>query len=119
MSHRIELTGIPSTEGARVLTPDALAFVAGLAQKFEGERRASLERRKQRDAQIAGGAAFDFLAATAAVRSGDFRVASAPKDLEKRHVEITGPVERKMIINALNSGADVFMADFEDSLSPT
>jgi malate synthase len=119
MSHRIELVGTQSAEGARVLTPDALAFVAGLAHQFEAERRALLERRKQRDAQIAGGEAFDFLAATAGVRAGDFRVARAPQDLEKRHVEITGPVERKMIINALNSGADVFMADFEDSLSPT
>jgi len=119
MSQRIELAGAISAEGARILQPDALAFVAGLAEKFEPERRALLERRRQRDAQIASGAAFDFLESTAAVRAGDFKVAPAPKDLEKRHVEITGPVERKMIINALNSGADVFMADFEDSLSPT
>lgn len=101
------------------MTPEALAFVAGLAQTFEPERRALLERRQQRDAQIASGASYDFLESTAAVRASDFRVAAAPRDLEKRHVEITGPVERKMIINALNSGADVFMADFEDSLSPT
>jgi malate synthase len=119
MSQRIDIRGAISAEGARVLTPDALAFVAALAEKFEPERRALLERRKQRDAQIASGKAFDFLDATASVRAGDYRVAAAPKDLDKRHVEITGPVERKMIINALNSGADVFMADFEDSLSPT
>jgi malate synthase len=119
MSQRIELTGAISAEGARILQPDALAFVASLAETFEPERRALLERRKLRDAQIASGAAFDFLPSTAALRAGDFKVAPAPKDLEKRHVEITGPVERKMIINALNSGADVFMADFEDSLSPT
>jgi malate synthase len=119
MSQRIDIRGAISAEGARVLTPDALAFVAALAEKFEPERRALLERRKQRDAQIASGKAFDFLESTASVRAGDYRVAAAPKDLDKRHVEITGPVERKMIINALNSGADVFMADFEDSLSPT
>jgi malate synthase len=119
MSQRIEVRGPISADGASVLTPDALAFVAGLAEKFEPERRAALERRKQRDAQIASGKSYDFLDSTAAVRSGDFKVGPAPKDLEKRHVEITGPVERKMIINALNSGADVFMADFEDSLSPT
>jgi malate synthase len=119
MGQRIEIAGPLSAEGARVLTADALAFVAGLAEKFEPERRAALERRKQRDAQIASGTAFEFHESTRAVRESDFKVAPAPKDLEKRHVEITGPVERKMIINALNSGADVFMADFEDSLSPT
>jgi malate synthase len=101
------------------LTPGALAFVTDLVSRFEPQRRALLERRKARDAQIAGGADYGFLPETAPLRDGDFRVAPAPRDLDKRHVEITGPVERKMIINALNSGADVFMADFEDSLSPT
>jgi malate synthase len=119
MSDRIDLAGGLNDDGAGVLTPEALTFVAKLARQFEPERRALLQRRAQRDALIAGGQAFDFLEATAAVRASDFRVAPAPKDLEKRHVEITGPVERKMVINALNSGADVFMADFEDSLSPT
>jgi malate synthase len=119
MSHPIHLSKAPNTEGSSVLTADALAFVASLAQKFEGERRALLARREQRDREIAAGASYDFLPETASVRADGFRVAAAPRDLEKRHVEITGPVERKMIINALNSGADVFMADFEDSLSPT
>ncbi len=115
----IEITGSAIAESSAVLTREALEFVAGLVGRFEPRRQALLERRKRRDAQIASGAAYDFLAETAAVRSGDWQVAAAPPDLERRHVEITGPVEPKMIINALNSGADVFMADFEDSLSPT
>ncbi|HTV21543.1 MAG TPA: malate synthase A [Polyangiaceae bacterium] len=124
MSHPIQISSspsgtTPSADGVRVLTADALAFVASLAQKFEPERRALLARRRERDREIAAGAVYDFPLETASVRAGGFRVAAAPRDLEKRHVEITGPVERKMIINALNSGADVFMADFEDSLSPT
>jgi malate synthase len=119
MSHPIQLSKAPNTDGSSVLTADALAFVASLAQEFEAERRALLARREQRDREIAAGASYDFLSETASVRADSFRVAAAPRDLEKRHVEITGPVERKMIINALNSGADVFMADFEDSLSPT
>ena len=119
MSQQIEIPGASGAEQARVLSTDALAFVASLAERFEPARQAALERRKQRDAQIASGAAYDFPSSTAAVRASDFKVAPAPDDLRKRHVEITGPVERKMIINALNSGADVFMADFEDSLSPT
>jgi malate synthase len=119
MSLPIHLSKAPNSHGSSVLTADALAFVASLAQKFEPERRALLARRGQRDREIAAGAMYDFLPETAPVRADGFRVAPAPRDLEKRHVEITGPVERKMIINALNSGADVFMADFEDSLSPT
>jgi malate synthase len=119
MTHRIELTGNDTPDAAAVLTPDALAFVAELAQRFEPGRRALLERRRQRDAAVASGRAYYYLPETAAVRDSDYRVAAAPKDLERRHVEITGPVERKMIINALSSGADVFMADLEDSLSPT
>ncbi|MEY2933359.1 MAG: hypothetical protein RL033_4108 [Pseudomonadota bacterium] len=112
-------SAVTPEEAARVLSPEALAFVAGLAQRFEPVRQELLARRKQRDAQIAAGAAYDFLTETAAVRAREWQVAPAPADLERRHVEITGPVERKMIINALNCGADVFMADFEDSLSPT
>jgi malate synthase len=119
MSQSIELLAPADADKTPVLSSDALGFVALLAQRFEPERRALLERRKRRDAQIAAGAAYEFLAATAGVRDSGYRVAAAPPDLDKRHVEITGPVERKMIINALNSGADVFMADFEDSLSPT
>ena len=119
MAAAIEIHGPTLAETETVLTPDALAFVANLQHRLGPTRLALLERRKQRDAQIAAGATYDFLAETQAVRAGDWRVASTPADLQKRHVEITGPVERKMMINALNSGADVFMADFEDSLSPT
>src|SRR5947209_13063205 len=103
---------------AHVFTPDALAFVEQLHRQFDARRRELLAKRDERYRQLAGGATFDFLPETASVRSGAWKVAKTPADLEKRHVEITGPVERKMMINAFNSGADVFMADFEDSLSP-
>jgi malate synthase len=115
----IDISGSAIAESPGVLTPEALGFLAGLAERFEPTRQALLERRKQRDAEIAAGAAYAFLSETSALRASEWQVAAAPRDLNRRHVEITGPVERKMIINALNSGADVFMADFEDSLSPT
>ena len=103
----------------RVLTPEALAFVARLAEKFDATRRGLLERRKARQADFDRGVLPDFLTETKSVRRDSWNVAPPPKDLEDRRVEITGPVERKMMINALNSGARVFMADFEDALSPT
>ena len=112
----IEVTGSASAE---VLSKPALAFVEELHRAFESRRQELLQRRLERYRKLAAGAAFDFLPETASVRAGDWKVAPTPADLEKRHVEITGPVERKMMINALNSGADVFMSDFEDSLSPT
>jgi malate synthase len=119
MAAAIEVVGRRSAETDQVLTQEALAFVAELQQKFGPKRKALLEKRHLMDREIASGDSYGFLAQTAEVRSGDWRVAPAPGDLDRRHVEITGPVERKMMINALNSGADVFMADFEDSLSPT
>jgi malate synthase len=119
MNPTIEISGTTIAEGQQVLTRDALSFVAALAARFEPVRQELLERRRQRDAQVAAGQLYDFLPETAAVRSADWQVAPAPADLDRRHVEITGPAERKMIINALNCGADVFMADLEDSLSPT
>src|SRR3984893_16080734 len=112
----IEVTGSASPE---VLSKPALAFVEELHRAFESRRQELLQKRLERYRRLAAGAAFDFLPETASVRAGDWKVAPPPADLEKRHVEITGPVERKMMINALNSGADVFMSDFEDSLSPT
>jgi malate synthase len=115
----IEIHGPAVEDSDRVLTPAALAFVADLERRFGPRRRELLARRKERDARIAAGAPFDFLAETARVREGDWQVAPAPPNLQRRHIEITGPVERKMMINAFNSGADVFMADLEDSLSPT
>jgi malate synthase len=119
MQDGIDISGPIAPEAAGVLTREALAFVGELEARFGETRRELLERRRARDAEIAAGASYGMLAGTAAVRAGDWKVAAAPADLERRHIEITGPVERKMMINALNSGADVFMADFEDSLSPT
>src|SRR4029453_16384728 len=108
-----------SDDGARILTPAALRFLAGLARDFEPRRAALLARRRERQQTLDTGALPDFLPEPRDVRAADWRVAPIPADLLDRRVEITGPVERKMIINALNSGANVFMADFEDSLTPT
>jgi malate synthase len=105
-------------EFGAVLTPEAIDFVAELAERFAGRVRELLAAREQRQARIDGGELPRFLEETAAVRAGDWRVAPIPYDLMDRRVEITGPTDRKMIINALNSGAKVFMADCEDSLSP-
>ncbi len=102
-----------------ILTGPARAFLAALSLKFETSRRELLARRASRLAELKDGATLDFLPATADVRARDWRVAPIPADLDDRRVEITGPVDRKMIINAFNSGANVFMADFEDSNSPT
>jgi len=102
-----------------ILTPEAIAFVADLARSFGPVIEGALERRRERRARWADGERPGFLEATRKVRESDWTVAPLPNDLQKRTVEITGPVDRKMIINALNSGADVFMADFEDSNSPT
>jgi len=102
-----------------ILTPEATAFLVKLAQAFERRRQELLERRRQVQQEIDSGKMPDFLPETAAVRQAEWQVAPIPKDLLDRRVEITGPVDRKMIINALNSGANVFMADFEDSNSPT
>jgi malate synthase len=103
----------------RVLTPEAVSFVEDLTRRFRPRIDELLERRRARQAQLNAGAHLDFLPETASVRSGAWRVAAPPADLRDRRVEITGPVDRKMIINALNSGASVFMADFEDATSPT
>ncbi len=102
----------------RIVTRDALAFVAGLERRFGARRRELLKRRETIQAKIDAGWLPDFLPETRGVREGDWKVAPIPKDLQDRRVEITGPVDRKMIINALNSGAKVFMADFEDSNTP-
>jgi malate synthase len=102
-----------------VLTAEAREFLQLLAKEFGGERRELLEARRVRAGRLRAGELPDFLADTRAVREGDWRVEPAPADLRDRRVEITGPTDRKMVINALNSGARVFMADFEDSNSPT
>ncbi len=107
---------VPGQE--RVLTPDAQEFVRTLVRRFGGEREALLARRAERQREFLAGELPDFLDETAAVRAADWTVAPAPPDLDDRRVEITGPTDAKMMINALNSGASVFMADFEDALSP-
>src|SRR5579864_1676276 len=104
---------------AEILTPDALAFLAELHRRFNGRRLELLAARQARQARWDAGEAPDFLPETKAVRDGDWRVAPIPADLQDRRVEITGPTDRKMVINALNSGAKVFMADFEDANAPT
>ena len=114
----IEVRGTVNPEFERILTPQALDFVAKLHREFNPTREALLKRRAERQAQLDAGALPDFLPETEGVRRAEWRVAPAPADLEDRRVEITGPVDRKMMINALNSGAKVFMADFEDALSP-
>src|SRR5689334_8639933 len=103
----------------RVLTPDALDFLGRLAREFEPRRQAILAARAARAKRIAAGEQLGFLSETAPVRDSAWQVATAPADLNDRRVEITGPAERKMMINALNSGASIFMADLEDALSPT
>jgi malate synthase len=103
----------------RILTAPALEFVAVLHRAFEPRRQALLAARADRQARIDAGETPDFLPQTQAIREGDWVISPLPKPLERRRVEITGPVERKMMINALNSGADSYMADFEDSNTPT
>ena len=112
------ITGRITPEYAAILTPEALELIAKLHRTFNGRRRELLERRQARQAELDAGKLPDFLPETAAVRAGDWRIAPFPAQLNDRRVEITGPVDRKMIINALNSGAKVFMADFEDSNTP-
>ncbi|HET8881126.1 MAG TPA: hypothetical protein VFM56_03040, partial [Solimonas sp.] len=101
-----------------ILTPEALEFVAKLHRAFEPRRQELLKKRIERQKRIDAGELPDFLPETKHIREGDWKVAPLPKALENRRVEITGPVERKMIINAFNSGADSYMTDFEDSNSP-
>jgi malate synthase len=115
----VELLAPLEERDEQVLSADALAFVAELHRRFDGTRRALLATRAKRQAQLDAGELPDFLPETREVREGDWRVAPVPPDLQDRRVEITGPVDRKMVINALNSGARCFMADFEDANSPT
>jgi len=103
----------------RILTPGALAFVAHLHRRYEERRRALMRDRVERQRRLDAGETFGFLPETRSIREGSWTVAPIPGDLQDRRVEITGPTERKMVINALNSGASTFMADFEDSLTPS
>lgn len=115
----VRVTGPVEGRAEEVLTKEALAFVADLHRRFDARRLELLAKREARQARFDAGELPDFLAETASVREGNWTVAPIPADLQDRRVEITGPVDRKMIINALNSGAKVFMADFEDATSPT
>src|ERR1043165_7276699 len=118
-SEGIEPLGSTPPDSGEILTPEALRFVAKLARRFEPTRQALLRNRLLRHEEINAGKMPDFLAETRELRQSEWKIASAPKDLQDRRVEITGPVDRKMVINALNSGASVYMADFEDAHSPT
>src|SRR5262245_27822851 len=104
---------------ADALSPPALEFLVDLARRFAPRIEDLLARRASRRTRLMAGEPLDFLSETANIRAGDWRIAPVPRDLERRTVEITGPVDRKMVINALNSGADLFMADFEDANAPT
>lgn len=115
----VEVTAPLSGRVDEILTPEALGFLARLERAFRGRRKELLQKREARQAAIDGGQMPAFLPETRAIREGVWQVAPIPADLQKRWVEITGPTERKMLINALNSGADIFMADFEDANSPT
>jgi len=115
----IQVRGALEAGFEEILTPQALEFAASLERQFGDTRRRLLEARDERQARIDRGERPDFLPETDQIRRGNWRVPPAPADLRDRRVEITGPVDRKMVINALNSGANVFMADFEDSLAPT
>ena len=115
----ISIVGPPVGRGAEILTQEALQFLALLQREFDGRRRELLAARAERWQRLRGGELPDFLPETREIRNGDWRVPDAPAGLRERRVEITGPVDRKMVINALNSGASVFMADFEDANSPT
>ena len=116
----MELKAKVEGQMAEILTPEALAFVEKLCREFEPTRAQWLARRVGRQREIDHGALPDFPAETKHIRDDkSWRVASIPADLQDRRTEITGPVDRKMVINALNSGAKVFMADFEDATCPT
>ncbi|ALG69209.1 malate synthase A [Beggiatoa leptomitoformis] len=115
----LTITAPIKAEFASVLTAEAVAFVADLVKHFGARREALLAKRVERQKQLEAGIMPDFLPETKHIRDGNWQVGATPADLQDRRVEITGPVDRKMVINALNSGAKVFMADFEDAQSPT
>ncbi|MDN0081499.1 malate synthase A [Crenobacter sp. SG2305] len=115
----IEIEGSITPEFAEILTPEAMEFISKLHRKFEPRRRELLQARITRQKALDSGKLPDFLPETAEIRNGDWKIAPLPKDLLDRRVEITGPVERKMMINALNSGAKIFMTDFEDANCPS
>jgi malate synthase len=114
----MEITGDIQPGYEQILTAEALELVAKLSRAFEPRRQELLAKRVAQAKRLDAGERPDFLAETAHVRAGDWKIAPIPAKLECRRVEITGPTERKMVINALNSGADAYMTDFEDSQTP-
>src|SRR5216110_3141528 len=119
MPSGVEVLGEITPAFSEILTPEALAFVAKLQRQFGTRRKQCLERRQERQRRLDHGEGLDFLPETKSIRESDWTCAPIPADIQDRRVEITGPTDRKMVINALNSGAKIFMADFEDANSPT
>jgi malate synthase len=119
LPENVSIAGPVNADFAEILGSDALAFVASLHRQFEPRRQQLLAARAERQKRFDAGVLPDFLAETQAIRERDWRVSPQPRDLLDRRVEITGPTDRKMVINALNSGASTFMADFEDANCPT
>ena len=115
----VEIHGRVTPEYATILTPEAMAFVAMLHRAFEPRRQELLAKRAVRQKAFDAGMLPDFLPETKQIRESEWKIADQPKDLLDRRVEITGPTDRKMVINALNCGASTFMADFEDANCPT
>src|SRR2546426_6656478 len=115
----VEVLGEITPAFSEILTPEALAFVAKLQRQFGTRRKQCLEHRQERQRRLHQGEGLDFLPETKQIREGDWKCAPIPSDIQDRRVEITGPTDRKMVINALNSGAKIFMADFEDANAPT
>lgn len=119
-SQKLKIVGELTEEAKEILTPEALEFLVSLHEKFNTRRKELLQRRAERQKRLDAGEKLDFLSETRQVREGDWTIAPLPQDLQDRRVEITGPaVDRKMVINALNSGAKMFMACFEDASTPT
>jgi len=115
----VEVLGPQGDRYALILSPEALAFLAELERRFGPTREKLLARRREVDARLQAGELPDFLEETRAIREADWQIAPVPADLQDRRTEITGPVDRKMVVNALKSGASVYMADFEDATTPT
>src|SRR5262249_22643299 len=119
LSEGVEMRGRIAPGFDEILTTSAIAFVAKLEREFRSQRAECLRRRHERQRRLDAGDSLDFLTETKRVRDVDWTCGSIPVDLRDRRVEITGPTDRRMVINALNSGAKMFMADFEDANSPT
>lgn len=116
---KLKIVGDITPQVEQVLTPEAVEFLTQLHEKFDDRRKELLTFRAERQKRLDAGEKLDFLPETKHIREGDWTIAPLPEDLQDRRVEITGPVDRKMVINALNSGAKMFMACFEDASSPT